>query len=380
MKKIAIFLVVMCVLAYFMKTKNKNKEEVLTTTDGLKYVKLTPITDNNEGGNGNNSSSAYQGYEIKDPGIQNMSAILLQLPTGWQAQNSFTRIWNGSTPINQVYVKAVSADNNNSVEILPYSPYFYADGPTTRSLRETSRSMGMQQKLQPFEMPPMDALAYVKQVVLPRLQQNGINFQISNEQNLGEQNQFKGQPASRHAYVDGRTQDGKNMRVECGIQMTASNMNGETYYNWSAFPAIITGNNLDENYAVLKHIRGTTMYNPEWQQQCSNMNRKGNAANAEIAQKDFENVKAYREAINNIHQGNTNDRNASNDRNNESFRDVIGGEAKFENPTNGERVRLDDKYKHYYTDAQGTYYASDEPIDFKAQGWSEVNRLDTKQY
>ncbi|HUM53236.1 MAG TPA: hypothetical protein PK431_15530, partial [Chitinophagales bacterium] len=244
MKKIAIFLVVMCVLAYFMKTKNKNKEEVLTTTDGLKYVKLTPITDNNEGGNGNNnSSSAYQGYEIKDPGIQNMSAILLQLPTGWQAQNSFTRIWNGSTPINQVYVKAVSADNNNSVEILPYSPYFYADGPTTRSLRETSRSMGMQQKLQPFEMPPMDALVYIKQVVLPRLQQNGISFQISNEQNLGEQNQFKGQPVSRHAYVDGRTHDGKNIRVECGIQMTASNMNGETYYNWSAFPAIITGNN-----------------------------------------------------------------------------------------------------------------------------------------
>ncbi|MFN8284912.1 MAG: hypothetical protein U0U67_16940 [Chitinophagales bacterium] len=379
MKKIAIFIAVMCVLAYFMKKKN-NTVEVLTTNDGMKYVKLTPLTGDNSGNNNNSCGGAYQGYEVKDPGIQNMSAILIQIPNGWQAQNSFTRIWNGSTPINQVDIKAVSPDNSSSVEILPYSPYFYADGPTTRSLRETSRSMGMEQKLQPFELPPMDALAYIKQVVLPRLQQNGISLQVTNEQNLGEQNQFKGQPGSRHAYVDGRTQDGRNMRVECGIQLTASNMNGETYYNWSAFPAVMTGNNLEESYAVLKHIRGTVMYNPEWEQQCNKMNRKGNAANAEIAQKDFENVKAYRAAINNIHQGITNDRNNSIDQQNESFRDMIGGEAKFENPNTGERVRLDDKYKHYYSDAQGNYYASDEPIDFKAQGWSEVNRLDTKQY
>lgn len=376
MKKVFIFILVIGTLAYCTK-RNNNNEEILTTTDGMKYVKLTPITNTNSGENNNN---AYQGYEIKDPGIQNMSAILLQLPNGWQAQNSFTRIWNGSTPINQVYVKAVSGDNTSSVEILPYSPYFYADGPTTRSLRETSRSMGMDQKLQPFEMPPMDALTYIKQIVLPRLQQNGISFQISNEQNLGEQNQFKGQPASRHAFVDGRTQDGRNIRVECGIQLTANNSGGETYYNWSAFPAIITGNNLDENYAVLKHIRGTVLYNPEWVQQCSNLNRKGNAANNEIAQKDFENVKAYRNAVNNIHQGITDDRNKSVDQQNESFRDVIGGEAKFENPNNGERVRLDDNYKHYYTDEKGNYYGSNEPLDYKAQGWSEVNRLSTKEY
>jgi len=110
------------------------------------------------------------------------------------------------------------------------------------------------------------------------------------------------------------------------------------------------------------------------------MNRKGNTANAEIAQKDFENVKAYREAVNNIHQGVTDYRNASNDRNNESFRDVLGGEAKFENPNNGERVRLDDNYKHYYTDEKGNYYGSNDPMDYKAMGWSEVKRLDTKEY
>ncbi|MCC6582624.1 MAG: hypothetical protein IT271_02885 [Chitinophagales bacterium] len=376
MKKVFIFLAVVSVIAFC--TRKNNKAEIMTASNGMQYVKLIPITGDANTENG--SSGAYQGYEIKDPGIRNMSAILLQIPNGWQAQNSFTRIWNGSTPVNQVYVKAVSTDNTSSVEILPYSPYFYADGPTTRSLRETSRSMGMEQKLQPFEMPPMNPLVYIKQIVLSRLQQNGISFKISNEQDLGEQNQFKGQPASRHAYVDGRTQDGRNIRVECGIQLTANNMNGEIYYNWSAFPAIITGNNLDENYAVLKHIRGTVLYNPEWEQQCNAMNRKGNAANAEIAQKDFENVKAYREAVNNIHQGVTDYRNASNDRNNESFRDVLGGEAKFENPNNGERVRLDDNYKHYYTDEKGNYYGSNDPMDYKAMGWSEVNRLDTKEY
>lgn len=362
------------ILIAFSACNNAAQEEVYTTTDGMKYVKLTPFT----GSNTTSSNNGYKGYEITDPGIKNMSAIILQIPGSWQAQNSFTRIWNGSQPVNQVYVKA--GDGNTTVEILPYSPYFYADGPTTRSLRETSRSMGYEQPLQPFEMPPMDALSYIKQIVLPRLQQNGTSIQVLNEQNVGEQSQFKGVPVSKHAYVDGRLQNGKNVRVECGIVLNASNVNGEVYYNWSAFPAIITSDNLDAGYAVLKHMRSTVLYNPEWEQQCNALNRKGVSANAEIAQKDFENVKAYRQAVNNIHQGITNDRNRSVDQQNESFRDVIGGEAKFENPNNGERVRLDDKYKYYYTDEKGNYFASDEPMDYKAMGWSAINRLDTKEY
>jgi hypothetical protein len=367
---------ILIVLLFLTACKGKNEQEtIFTTSDGIQYVKLMPLTNGSTGNTGQ-----YKGYEIIDPGIQNMSAILLQIPSDWQAQNSFTRIWNGSQPVNQVYIKAVSGDNNSSVEILPYSPYYYADGPTTRSLRETSRSMGMEQKLQPFEMPPMDALTYVKQIVLPHLQQNGISFQISNEENLGEQSQFKGVPVSKHAYVDGKLNNGKNIRVECGITLTSNNVNGEIYYNWSAFPAVITADDLDAGYAVLKHMRKTVLYNPEWEQKVNQLNRKGNAANAEIAQKDFENVKAYREAVNNIHQGITNDRNKSIDQQNESFRDVIGGEAKFENPNNGERVRLDDKYKHYYTDEKGNYYGSDVPLDYKAMGMTEVKRLDTKEY
>ena len=62
------------------------------------------------------------------------------------------------------------------------------------------------------------------------------------------------------------------------------------------------------------------------------------------------------------------------------MRDVIGGEAKFENPINGERVRLDDKFKYYYADAQGNYYGSYEPLDYKAMSLTEVNRLETKKY
>jgi predicted phage gp36 major capsid-like protein len=171
------------------------------------------------------------------------------------------------------------------------------------------------------------------------------------------------------------------VRVECGFTLTMNNMNGEVYYNWSAFPAIITSNtNLDAAYDVLKHMRSTILYNPEWELKANELNRRGNAANAEIAQKDFENVKNYREAINTIHQGISNDRNNSNDRNSESVRDVLGGEAKFENPNTGERVRLDDQYKHYYTDAQGNYYGSYEPLDYKAMSLTEVNRLDTKKY
>jgi hypothetical protein len=374
MRNFAVYCCIVFCILIACNGNNTNKT-VLTSADGIEYVKLEPIIKDASG-----NSAAYKGYEILDPGIQNMSAILLQIPSDWQAQNSFTRIWNGSTPVNQVYVKAVSGDNTTSVEILPYSPYYYADGPTTRSLRETSRSMGMEQKLQPFEMPPMDPLTYIKQFVLPRLEQNGISFQNASEKVIGKQSQFKGVQASQHACVDGSLQQGKKIRVECGIVVNTSNVNGEVYYNWSAFPAIIISDNLDAGYEVLKHMRSTVMYNPEWEQKVNQLNQKGNAANAAIAQKDFENVKAYRNAVNNIHQGITDDRNKSVDQQNESFRDVIGGEAKFENPNNGERVRLDDNYKHYYTDEKGNYYGSNDPMDFKAMGWSEVNRLDTKEY
>lgn len=365
---LAIFIAAAC--------KRTTNEEILKTNDGMEYVKLTPLKNQVE-----NSDGAFKGYDITDPGINNISAMILQIPNDWKAQNSFTRIWNGSQPINQLYIKASSNNNQSSVEILPYTPYFYADGPTTRSLRETSRSMGMKQQYQAFELPPMEPLTYIKQYVLPRLQQNGISFQINNEQDLGSQQQFKNVATSRHAYIDGKLNDGRNIRVECGIIMSTSNMNGETYYNWSVFPSMmISSGDVNSCYDILKHIRKTVLYNPEWEQKCNQLARKGNSDNAAIAQKDFENVKSYREAVNNIHQGITNDRNNSTDRNNESFRDVIGGEAKFENPNTGERVCLDDNYKYHYTDAQGNYYGSKEPLDYKSMSWSEVNRLDTKEY
>jgi hypothetical protein len=261
---------------------NNTNKTVLTSADGIEYVKLEPIIKDASG-----NSAAYKGYEIVDPGIQNMSAILLQIPSGWQAQNSFTRIWNGSTPVNQVYVKAVSGDNTTSVEILPYSPYYYADGPTTRSLRETSRSMGMEQKLQPFEMPPMDPLTYIKQFVLPRLEQNGISFQNASEKVIGKQSQFKGVQASQHACVDGSLQQGKKIRVECGIVVNTSNVNGEVYYNWSAFPAIIISDNLDSGYEVLKHMRSTVMYNPEWEQKVKPAQPKRKCSKCSYCSKRF---------------------------------------------------------------------------------------------
>ena len=297
MKKQSLF-IVLTLVVFVSCNSPAQKITSLTTKDGLKYVKLTPITNSATSG-----ARQYKGYEITDPGINNISSIILQIPTDWQAQNSFTRIWNGSVPINQIYVKTVSADNNSSVEILPYTPYYYADGPTARSLRETSRSMGLQQQYQPFELPPMDALIYLKQYVLPRLQQSGFVFQITGEQDLGNQNQFKG-VSSTHAFIDGKLPGGKLIRVECGFTLTMNNVNGEVYYNWAAFPAIITSsNNLNAAYDVLKHMRGTIMYNPEWEQKVSELNRKGYAANAEISQKIVqikEDLEKIREQLQNI--------------------------------------------------------------------------------
>jgi hypothetical protein len=62
---------------------NNTNKTVLTSADGIEYVKLEPIIKDASG-----NSAAYKGYEIVDPGIQNMSAILLQIPK-WLAGAKF---------------------------------------------------------------------------------------------------------------------------------------------------------------------------------------------------------------------------------------------------------------------------------------------------
>jgi hypothetical protein len=324
-------------------------------------------------------AAPYELHGIIDPGINNMIAFALQTPTGWNMQQSFTRAWNGSTPINQVYIKLASPAGD-VIEFLPYTPYYYADGPMTRNMRQTAASYGMQQPLQPNEMPPMDALQYIKRVLLPQLAQRGLRFQSTGE------NATPMQPKAQNtstgtAYVDGIMANGSKVRIDCVVNLTTTQMNGEYYYNWHVLPSITQSKgDLNACYAQVAHARRSIVYNPIWEQKNAQLVKNGYVANDEITRRNGEMSRDYREHVQRKGEEIANARNKSQDQINEYFRDGIGGEAKYQDPTTGDRVRLADKYNHIYKDRQGNYYGTNAAVDHQQFDWTELQRLETKQY
>jgi hypothetical protein len=321
----------------------------------------------------------YELHGILDPGINNMVAFALQTPTSWQLQQSFTRIWNGSTPIHQVHIKVTSPDQTSSIEFLPHTPYYYADGPTTRSLRQTAASYGYPQQANPGEMAPMPPLEYLKRMFLPYLAKNGLRVQARNEQALPAKT-ISANTQTYTAYIDGEA-NGKKVRLDCLVYLTTTNMNGEVYYNWQAYPTIIlTNGNLDEMYKHVAQARNSLMANPAWTQRNNQLVQNGNIANEDINRRNHEMNRDYQEHIQRSNQQVTEDRNRSIDQRNESFRDAIGGTGKFADPETGDRVRLADKYNHVYKDRNGNYIGSDKAVNAAEFDWVELQRLETRKY
>ena len=323
--------------------------------------------------------SPYELHGILDPGMNNMVAFALQTPTAWKMQQSFTRAWNGSTPINQVYIKIVSPDQSSFIEFIPSTPYYYADGPTTRSLRQTAASYGMQQRNNPGEMSPIPPLEYLKKVFIPQLAQRGLQLQVTGEKAFPAK-QLSVTKQNYTAYVDGRAA-GKNVRIDCMLHLNTTNLNGEVYYNWEVYPSVImTNNDVNKLYEYVAHARNTFIANPAWVQKNNQLVRNGNMANAEINKRNYDMQRDYYNHVQKKGQEIADARNNSMDKRNESFRDVIGGQAKFEDPGTGDRIKLADKYNHVYKDLQGNYHGSDNSINEAEFNWTELQRLETKDY
>jgi hypothetical protein len=329
--------------------------------------------------NENERLPAYELHGIIDPGMNNMVSFALQTPTNWKMQQSFTRRWNGSTPINQIFIRCVSPDQSSMIEFLPYTPYYYADGPTTRSLRATANSYGIQQ-VHNGELQPMYPVDYIKRIVLPQLAQKGLQLRISNEKTLpGTQTSATTQKIT--GYVDGIGSDGKQVRVDCVINVTTTNMNGEIYYNWTAFPSVtISNGNVDAVYSHIEYARNSVKFNPAWERQNSQLVRNGNIANDDINRRNAEMTRDYYNHVQKTGEDIADMRNKSSDRRNEAFRDVIGGQAKFESTETGERVKLSDTYNHVYKDKQGNYHGSDDQVNSAQFDWEELQRVETKNY
>lgn len=321
----------------------------------------------------------YDIHGLVDPGIGNMVAFALKTPHKWGFQQSFNRAWNGATPIAMIHIMMTSPDSASSIEYLPTTPYYYADGPTTRNLRQTAAQMGMPQQNKPGEMQPMQPLDYMRYVLMPQLQQYGYNMQVSNQQAMPYV-QKPGNTTEARAYVDG-SMNGKKIRVECVINVTTTNMNGEVYYNWSAMPAIIqTTGDIEACYNQYKATQNSVVFNPVWQQENSRLANRGNAINSYYDQKDFNAVKDFRDYQNNLHQQTRQDRQESARRQSEAVGDVLAGKQKYED-AGGNRATLEGGYNHVYKDRTNTYVLyTNTPLDAGQVDWQELQRVETTRY
>ncbi|MEO8583946.1 MAG: hypothetical protein ABI415_09135 [Flavitalea sp.] len=325
-------------------------------------------------------SSPYELHGIVDPGMNNLVAYAIQTPTSWKMQQSFTRIWNGSTPINQSFIRLVSPDQSSMIEFLPYTPYYYYDGPTTRSLRQTASAYGYHSQTNQGEMQPMYPLEYIKRMLLPQLAQRGLQIKINTERTLSPV-QTSANAQKLTGYIDGIASNGKQVRVDCVINITTTNSGGETYYNWNVFPSVALCNgNVDAVYSFLVNARNSVKFNPDWERRNAQLVRTGNIANNDINRRNADMTRDYYNHIQKTGEDIADMRNKSSDRKNESFRDVIGGQAKYESAETGERVKLSDSYNHVYKDKQGNYYGSNSAMDNNQFDWEELQSVETKNY
>ena len=361
----------------FMQTscnsqQNNNKKTVLDTYDYSGKNKKAAAAAHKE-------QSPYELHGIIDPGINNMVAFAMQTPRGWHMQQSFTRKWNRSTPITQVYIKIVSPGGDNIVEYLPSSAYFYTDGPMARNMRQMAASYAQSMPRTPGEMAPMPALEYIRRVLLPQLAQRGLRMQPSGQKILPG-NQAKNVTTSI-AYVDGVLSNGMKVRVDCIVTLTTTQLNSETYYNWETLPSVTQSKaNLDAAYASVTHGRKSIILNPSWLRQNQQLVTNGNIANSNIDRQNAAIQKDYRDYTNKIINQTYEERNKSIDRNSEAFSDMMRGDAKYENTETGERVKLSDAYNHVYQDRQGNNYGTNSPVDAGQFDWKELQRVETKNY
>jgi hypothetical protein len=319
---------------------------------------------------------------VIDPGLHNMVAFAIKVPSGWQFMQRFTRKWNGSQPVNQVSLKLLAPGNGQQIDFLPERPYYYQDGPTSHSLRQQAAAMGMAMpRHDEYELVPMSPLVYIRQVLLPNLAQQGLTLQPTASH---EQPAHPTGPGATSAtgYVDSRLPNGRVARVEVVLNTQVQNMNGELYYNWTALPSITQAspNELAATYAHAQAARKSFSINPAWQRASQQLNQQGQAANQSITQRAKEAYEAFQRHEQQLNQDMAADRERSQQQIAEGRGDVLSGKARYDNAATGERYRLDDRYNHVYQDRNGALHGSNVPLDASALNWQELQRVELGNY
>ncbi len=358
------------------------------------------------------TGNQYQLLGIKDPDF-GIVAFAMKIPRDWPAKQTFQRQWNGATPMIQSYVVFRSPDATQQIEYLPASQYVYSDGPGANGLRMQKQAVGIDPRMAENEMPPMTAVDYLERHVLPQMAQNGVTLRdLGNPRETAPHRQATPGSDKPHmtssASVDGVLPNGNRARMEVHIGWNEMRNNQDVYYSWWAAPSIIqTGSgNLENTYAHAETARASMVYNPEWLRKNRDLMEKSDQAATESIRRNhaasMENIAQWgrinqANAAASMARINSNAaasaerqqrqsadfdaRMARNDRNNELFTDVvINGDAKYSNPSTGERIKADSRYDHTYSDSAGNYYQSNTPLESNDVNWQEMEKVPFDDY
>ncbi len=220
------------------------------------------------------------------------------------------------------------------------------------------------------------------------------------------------------ASVDGVLPNGHKVRVEGRMTLGQMQNNGDVFYNWAVVPSITqTSGDLAATYAHTKTAQESITMNPAWQRKNDELMSKGYQANSEASRRSHEatmgdiaaitaasttaGTTAHNQRMGDIAtQGAANttryngrmadmDKNMADYRANEASKDgqhtayvdnVIRNETKYENPGTGERVKLDNRYGHAYTDGKDAYCQSNTPIRASDVNWQKLATVSVSDY
>lgn len=313
-----------------------------------------------------------QRFALVDPGINGMTVFEARIPAGWTARQSFTREWPSAVPNNVIYVGLASPDGAQRIEFFPTASYAWQDGPMARDLRMWAQQAGLPET----GVPPMAPVDYAKRYLVPKLAERGVQLNVTGERAFPDERSGAG--TSSRGYVEGVTSDGRKVRVEAQIQTIVNDLGGERYYAWTALPILVQSGDIEATYATMRTIQASVVWNPAWQRENNALVHNGSRSNSENSRKQHEaRMDAMRQTAE-IRDQAWADRQASQERQNAAFNDMIRGEARYDDAS-GQRVRVDDGYNHVYTDGNGNYVGTQAPAA-PTGDWQEMQRVQTQDY
>lgn len=356
--------------------------------------------------NGSPSTGAparpYRLLGILDPDRDRMVAFAMKVPSDWKAHQEFYRKWEGAVGLPQISITLNSPDGRSQIVYFPATQYIYSEGPLTQNLRAQKSALGIPTQASPNELAPMPPVAYLRQVFLPTLAQNGVILKdLGNEQTAPQTRGENGQIQSRGS-IDGTLPNGNRARVECRISQSSRQLGTDTYHSWSTVPSITqtSAGDLESIHAHTRMAQDSIVRNPVWMKIEQEAQARGYQANQDASRQQHEatmaQIQANTEAMTRGHQqrmeairqfgeANTarfNQRMANMDREQRIRVDTIRGESKYVNPTTGQQVKVEDGYKHVYSSQQhpNLFLGTDTPIDAGSLDWQELQKVQLEDY